>query len=86
MTQQTMTKEQILGNYYREHTDTETAIYEAMERYKEQEVAKEREKAKKLVESAKNVLLCERDVQLVSGILSLHILELKQSLTEYEKL
>ena len=49
------------------------------------ELSKEREKAKKLVESAKNVLLCERDGQLVSGILSLHILELKQSLTEYEK-
>ena len=67
-----------------EHSQIEYAC-EAMQEYADQELAKEREKAKKLVESAKNVLLCERDGQLVSGILSLHILELKQSLTEYEK-
>ena len=42
--QETMTKEQILGNYYREHTDTETAIYEAMEHYAQQQLSAERER------------------------------------------
>jgi soluble P-type ATPase len=87
-----MTKEQILGNYYREHKDTESAIYEAMDHYKDQEVAKEREKAKKLVE-----LLHEIDKSLYIGddLNDIDILkwyldvictikdEIKQSLTEY---
>lgn len=45
-----MTKEQILGNYYREHNDTEKAIYEAMEHYKNQELSAEREAHKKEIE------------------------------------
>ena len=49
-TQETMTKEQILGNYYREHTDTETAIYEAMEHYAQQQLSAERESHKKEIE------------------------------------
>ena len=51
-----MTKEEIFGNYYREHNDTEKAIYEAMEHYKEQELTAEREKAAKLVEAATAVM------------------------------
>jgi len=76
-----MTKEQILGNYYREHKDTESAIYEAMDHYKDQEVAKEREKAKKLVEALKMAIgalgACEMENTCNS---------IEKVLTEYEKL
>jgi hypothetical protein len=72
-----MTKEQILGNYYREHTETDKAIYEAMEHYKDQEVAKEREKAKKLVEALEEI------ADMTGNILIYK--KAKQSLTEYEK-
>lgn len=65
-TQQTMTKEQILeknnnvrifDHFYdgKQNITVERAL-KAMEEYAQQEVAKEREKAKKLVEAAKSVM------------------------------
>jgi len=84
---QTMTKEQILGNYYREHKDTESAIYEAMDHYKDQEVAKEREKAKKLVEALKHIkfgidVAASQNANYVIETADIELI--KQSLTEYE--
>lgn len=60
MTQQTMTKEQILMSVPIDPTGTEhfteKEVIQSMEEYAKQEVAKEREKAKKLVEAAKCVM------------------------------
>lgn len=59
-TQQTMTKEQILMSVPIDPTGTEhfteKEVIQSMEEYAKQEVAKEREKAKKLVEAAKCVM------------------------------
>jgi len=79
MTQQTMTKEQILeSKFYRpENMDWYKPILNCMEIYKEQEVAKEREKAKKLVEALEEI------ADMTGNILIYK--KAKQSLNEYEK-
>lgn len=88
MTQQTMTKEQILeknnnvkifDHFYdgKQNITVERAL-KAMEEYAKQEVAKEREKAKKLVEALNVIKDLTQNVLIVQKI--------KQSLTEYEKL
>ncbi len=88
MTQQTMTKEQILeknnnvrifDQFYdgKQNITVERAL-KSMEEYAQQQVAKEREKAKKLVEALKEI------ADMTGNILIYK--KAKQSLTEYEKL
>ena len=112
--QRTMTKEQILEQVANdksysswgecmydthEHSQIEYTC-EAMELYAKQEVAKEREKAKKLVEALNEyIVLLGEELDEVMGFVNAHQWEstrfeqgkilrekIKQSLTEYEKL
>lgn len=89
MTQQTMTKEQILEKMVDEMPFTlPTAcipyIKEAMAIYAQQEVSKEREKAKKLVHQL-DMVLDWFENSCPNGILPPYLYsKIKQSLTEYE--
>lgn len=87
MTQQTMTKEidAILEKYHHGEYDL-IEVRKLIIIAHQQEVAKEREKAKKLVEGCKFLLeFLEKHRRYVSGLgAPIHLI--KQSLTEYEKL
>jgi len=86
-----MTKERILCNKkWINPSGREMIIYmEAMEEYANQEVAKEREKAKKLVEALKHIkfgidVAASQNANYVIETADIELI--KQSLTEYEKL
>ena len=80
--QQTMTKEQILEKHSTKLTDgtcicSKKSRLKAMQEYAKQEVAKEREKAKKLVEALEEISDMTGNILIYK--------KAKQSLTEYEK-
>jgi len=85
-----MTKSEILGKVTPDYTGNPTytisEVLEAMDEWANKKLAKEREKAKNLVEGCKFLLeFLEKHRRYVSGLgAPIHLI--KQSLTEYEKL